>query len=165
MVGAEAYGKGEFTAALEHFLASNRLVPNRNVMFNIARAYEQLARFPDAYRYYIDATRGDAADAKLQKDVTTALARIAAKVAVISVETSPPGATVYLDRRELGSVGTAPSPLGLANGSYTVIAELAGYEPITQSNAIVMVGEARQLRLQLVRILGKAELVRGPGTR
>src|SRR3954469_15427337 len=97
MVGAEAYGKGEFTAALEHFLASNRLVPNRNVMFNIARAYEQLNRFPDAYRYYVDASRGDD---KLKIDVTAALARIAPKVAVITVETSPPGAAVYLDRKD-----------------------------------------------------------------
>jgi tetratricopeptide (TPR) repeat protein len=79
-VGAEAYSKGEFTAALEHFLASNRLVSNRNVMFNIARAYEQLGRYPDAYRYYIDATR-DAPDGKLQKDVATALARIGSRVA------------------------------------------------------------------------------------
>src|SRR5215467_8986007 len=67
-VGAEAYSKGEFTSALEHFLASNRLVSNRNVMFNIARAYEQLGRFPDAYRYYVDASRGEASDSKLQKD-------------------------------------------------------------------------------------------------
>src|SRR5690242_20154607 len=57
--GAEAYRKGDFTAALEHFLASNRLVRNRNVMFNIARAYEQLSRFADAYRYYVDALGGE----------------------------------------------------------------------------------------------------------
>ena len=47
-MGAEAYSKGEFTSALEHFLASNRLASNRNVMFIIARAYEQLGRFPAA---------------------------------------------------------------------------------------------------------------------
>ena len=164
-VGAEAYAKANFTGALEHFLASNRLVPNRNVMFNIARAYEQLARFPDAYRYYIDATRGDAGDIRLQKDVTAALARIAGKVAVISIETSPPGATVYLDRKELGSVGTSPSLLGLQNGTYTIIAELAGYDPITQRNVVVATGETRQLRLELVRILGKVELAGEPGTR
>src|SRR5664279_50127 len=58
-IGAEAYKKGDFTGALEHFLTSNRLVPNRNVMFNIARAYEQLAHYPEAYRYYVDALRGE----------------------------------------------------------------------------------------------------------
>src|ERR1041385_7162485 len=130
-VGAEAYRKGEYTAALEHFLASNRLVSNRNVKFNIARAYEQLGRFPDAYRYYIDATRGDAGDGKLQRDVTAALARIGSRVAVMTIETSPPGATIFLDRRDLGSVGTSPAQLGLKAGTYTVIAEFPGYVPAT----------------------------------
>src|ERR1041384_4522376 len=156
-VGAEAYSKGEFTAALEHFLASNRLVSNRNVMFNIARAYEQLGRYPDAYRYYIDATR-DAPDGKLQKDVTTALARIGSRVAVIAVETTPPGATVFLDRRDLGSVGTSPSQLGLRAGTYTVIAELPGYEPATLADVKVATGEVQRLKVDRLRILGKVEL-------
>lgn len=163
-VGAEAYSKGELTAALEHFLASNRLVSNRNVMFNIARAYEQLARYPDAYRYYIDVTR-DAPDGKLQKDVATALARISARVAVIAVETTPPGATVFLDRRDLGSVGTSPSQLGLRAGTYTIIAELPGYEPLTLSRVHVSSGEVQRLKLDLVRILGKVEMAGEPGTR
>src|SRR5262249_6734806 len=50
-LGAERYQAGDFKGALEHFLASNRLVPNRNVLFNIARTYEQLKQSPDAYRY------------------------------------------------------------------------------------------------------------------
>src|SRR5258705_13040649 len=66
--GAEAYRKGDFTGALEHFLASNRLVRNRNVMFNIARAYEQLQRYADAYRYYVDALDGED-DAATRKTV------------------------------------------------------------------------------------------------
>src|SRR5678809_671487 len=66
-MGAESYTKGDFTSALQHFLASNRLVANRNVIFNIARAYEQLGLFPDAYRYYVDASRGDV-DARFKTD-------------------------------------------------------------------------------------------------
>ena len=163
-IGADAYSKGEFTVALEHFLASNRLVSNRNVTFNIARAYEQLGRFPDAYRYYVDAAR-DAGDGKLQRDVTNALTRIGSRVAVIAVETSPPGATVFLDRRDLGSVGTSPSQLGLKAGTYTVIADLAGFEPSTVGGVSIAIGETRRIKLELVRILGKVELSGEPGTR
>src|SRR4051794_19721012 len=164
-VGAEAYGKGEFTVALEHFLASNRLVPNRNVMFNIARAYEQLGRYPDAYRYYIDATRGDAVEARLQRDVAAALARIGSRVAVLTIETTPPGATIYLDRRDLGSVGTSPAQPRVRPGSYTVIAELPGFEPATLTGVAIAVGDARPVRLELTRILGQVELAGQPGTR
>ena len=41
-LGAARYRDGDFQGALEHFLASNRLVPNRNVSFNIARSFEKL---------------------------------------------------------------------------------------------------------------------------
>lgn len=163
-IGAEAYGKGDFTAALEHFLASNRLVPNRNVMFNIARAYEQLGRFPDAYRYYIDASRGDP-DAKLRSDITAALARIAPKVAVIVVETSPPGATIYIDRKDLGSVGTSPAQLGLRAGTYTIHAELPGYEPAVTSEIQVATGDAKSVKLDLTLITGQVKLTGAPGTK
>ena len=45
-LGAEAYQKGDYKGALEHFLASNRLVANRNVEFNIARTYERCRSTP-----------------------------------------------------------------------------------------------------------------------
>src|SRR5215203_2429774 len=51
-LGAKSYQTGDYLGALEHFLTSNRLVPNKNVLFNIARCYEQLHRYPDAYRAY-----------------------------------------------------------------------------------------------------------------
>lgn len=162
-MGAESYTKGDFTSALQHFLASNRLVANRNVMFNIARAYEQLGRFPDAYRYYVDASRGDV-DAKLKSDTAAALNRIAPKVAVILVDTTPPGATVFIDRKDLGSVGSSPAQLGLKAGSYTIIAELAGYEAATQTGVEVGVGESQKVTLELKRILGKVELGGPAGT-
>src|SRR6187401_3401236 len=58
-LGTERYEAGDFKGALEHFLVSNRLVPNKNVLFNIARTYEQLKRAPDAYRYYLLALEGE----------------------------------------------------------------------------------------------------------
>src|SRR5262245_54067040 len=127
-IGAEAYRKADFTTALEHFLASNRLVANRNVMFNIARSYEQLGKFPEAYRYYVDALRGEP-DQKIITTVEAAIERINPKVAVVEVNAQPSGAIVYLDRRDLGSVGTTPARLGLAAGTYKVLIEAQGYEP------------------------------------
>src|SRR5262245_11763724 len=83
-LGAERYRAGDFHGALEHFLASNRLVPNRNVMFNTARTYEQLQRYADAHRYYIDALAGET-DPRVQADIRAALARLAPNVAVLDV--------------------------------------------------------------------------------
>src|SRR5260370_2135420 len=58
-LGADRYKAADFRGALEHFLASNRLVPNRNVVFNIARSYEQLKQSADAYLYFTQALEGE----------------------------------------------------------------------------------------------------------
>lgn len=159
-LGAEAYARTDFRGALEHFLASNRLVPNRNVMFNIARAYEQLGRFPDAYRYYVDALRGES-DATVRGEVEAAIARVSPRVSVLEIESTPPGATVFLNRRDLGSVGTTPARLGLPTGRYSVIVELKGYHPIELGPFDVKVGSKTPVVADLRLIVG-ALRVEGP---
>ena len=51
---AKLYGQGKVEEALGEFLSSNRLVRNRNVIFNIARCFEELRKFNEAYRWYTE---------------------------------------------------------------------------------------------------------------
>jgi outer membrane receptor for ferrienterochelin and colicin len=156
-IAAEHYQKGEFRDALEHFLFSNRLVPNKKVVFNIARTYEQLQRYADAHRYYVDA-RAVETRAQTIADLDAAIKRIAPNVAVLRVESSPPGATIYIDRRDLGSRGRAPKPLALGEGKYTVIVELEGHEPATLENVEVKLGVETPLSVKLERIVGTVKV-------
>ena len=55
----------------------------------------------------------------------------------VRVESTPPGATVYLDNKACGAVGVTPWAGQLVNGSYTVIVELDGYMPGTQTINVV----------------------------
>jgi outer membrane receptor for ferrienterochelin and colicins len=151
--GIEAYRKGDYRTALEHFLASNRLVPNWNVIYNIARMYDQLGRYADAYRYYIDALDAGA-DAKTVVEIQSTLARIAPNVAVLRIESDPPGATIYLDRKDLGSRGRAPRPLAIAEGNYKVIVELDGYEPAYAEGVQAKIGSETAVPFKLKRIVG-----------
>src|SRR6476646_5540611 len=50
--GAELYRERRFGEALEAMVASNRLVPNANVVFNVAQIYELLDRPSDAFNWY-----------------------------------------------------------------------------------------------------------------
>ncbi len=152
-IAAEAYSKGDFRTALEHFLLSNRLVPNRNVVFNIARTYEQLRRFADAHRYYVDALDGET-NAATVSTIQDAVKRIAPNVAVLRVESDPPGATIYIDRKDLGSRGRAPKPLAIAEGKYKVIVELDGYEPATIDGIEAKIGGEAKVPFKLKRIVG-----------
>src|SRR4051812_42794226 len=129
-IAAEHYRTGDFRTALEHFLLSNRLVANKNVVFNIARTYEQLKRYADAHRYYVDALDGET-NPQTSATIQDAIKRIAPNVAVLRVESDPPGAIIYLERKDLGARGRAPKPLAVPEGKYKVIVELDGYDPVT----------------------------------
>ncbi|WP_437940447.1 TonB-dependent receptor domain-containing protein [Sorangium sp. So ce341] len=160
-LGRDSYKKGQFRAALEHFLASNRLVPNRNVVFNIALTYEELGRFADAHRYYDDALAGET-DPEIIAEVRAALERIAPRVAALQIVTSPPGATIYVDRKDLGARGTAPRRLALAEGRYRILVELGGYEPVAVEDTAVKLGQTKEVLIVLRRIVGTVRVdVRG----
>jgi outer membrane receptor protein involved in Fe transport len=152
-LATERYQAGDFRAALEHFLASNRLAPNRNVLFDIGRCYEALRQFPDAYRYYARALQGET-DPSARTLLEDALKRLAANVALLKVVTDPPGATLYLDRKELGQRGSGPQTLGLAPGTYRVLAEAPGYEDAISPPTEVKLGAATSVELKLSRVLG-----------
>ena len=48
--GNRAYQEKRFEDALSAYYLSNRLVPNRNVQFNIARCLDRMGRYDEAYR-------------------------------------------------------------------------------------------------------------------
>jgi outer membrane receptor protein involved in Fe transport len=156
-IAADHYQKGDYLGALEHFFASNRLVPNKNVVFNIARCYEQLRRFADAHRYYTEALEAEDRPQTAQQ-IQAAIARIAPNVALLEVTTTPPGATVYIDRKDLGSRGKAPRSLALPEGKYKVIAELDGYETATSEAIDVRLGKKVAVPLTLRRIVGSVDV-------
>jgi outer membrane cobalamin receptor len=162
-LGAVQYQQGNFEQALSHFLASNRLARNKNVLFNVARCYEQLRRFPEAHRYYtraLDAENNSSAAASIKQAMT----RIADRVALLEITTDPPGARIYLDRKDLGERGAAPQVMALPPRSYRVIAELDGYTDATSEPVKLELGKQRSVSLELTRIIGTVSVLGPPGT-
>ncbi len=156
-LGAEAYQRGDYRAALEEFLASNRLVPNRNVAYNIARCYEQLKQFPEAFRYYSVALVAEA-DEGARARIERSLAAIRKFIAVLEIETSPPGATIFIQRRDLGPRGNAPVALGLKSGDYLVLADLPGHHPARLEVRGLGAGDTRRITLVLEPLRGTLEI-------
>jgi outer membrane receptor for ferrienterochelin and colicin len=166
-LGAEAYQRGDYRGALEQFLTSNRLVPNRNVTYNVARCYEELRAFPEAYRYFSLAL-ADETDAAVRARIERALASLRQNVAVLEIQSEPPGATVFVERRDLGARGNTPLALGLKPGAYVVLAELPGYHPARAVVPALGVGQSRRVVLELEPILGRvtvADTARGARVR
>ncbi len=161
-LGAEQYQAGNFEVALSHFLASNRLARNKNVLFNVARCYEQLRRFPEAHRYYTRALEVET-NSVAAGSINQALTRIADRVALLQIETQPPGARIYLDRKDLGERGSAPQIMALPPRAYRVIAELDGYRDATSEAVTLRLGSKRSVELKLERIVGTVSVGGAPG--
>ena len=162
-LGADSYQRQEYKVALQHFLSSNRLVPNKNVLFNIARSYEQLKNFPAAFRYYSQALESETEhDAQIR--ISKALGQIKQYVMVLRVTTRPAGATLYIDRKDLGARGTSPERLGLSPHAYKLFAEYPGYEPASAEIPAAAPGEEVAVHLDLKPILGEVTFIGEAGT-
>lgn len=158
--GAELYAKRDYQGALSEFFTSNRLVHNRNVVFNIARTLEQLGRVEEAYRYYASMLDEPLPDAD-KRDVEASLRRLSSKVALVRVESDPPGANIYIDRRDLGVVGQTPRTLALPPRPAKVILELAGHYPEEKSISPAT-GRMVTVKLPLPTIYGHVSLALTP---
>ena len=139
----------------------DRLAPNKNVIFNIARAYEQLGQFPEAWRHYSDYVALET-DPERKKGAEDALARIQSKVALLKVQTRPEGAVIYVDRKNLGARGVTPRSLALEPGEHTIIAELDGYEVAESKPVNVTLGGESVVIIDLRQILGTVSLEGSP---
>lgn len=160
-LGADRFRAQDYKGALEHFLASNRLVPNRNVVANIAATYAALKQYPEAFRYYTQAREAET-DAAQKASLERALGKVAPLVAVLRVVTPVPGATVYIDRKDLGPRAQTPALLGFGKGKVTVLAEAEGFESGVREGVILELGKETLVEFRLARVTGTVKVTGTP---
>jgi hypothetical protein len=72
----------------------------------------------------------------------------------VKVDSAPPGATVYIDRKELGPVGVTPYTNNqIKDGSYLLIIELEGYQPATRTIKVVRSRKLQEVFIPLIKKL------------
>src|SRR6266545_3498741 len=159
-LGNTLFRAGRFDDALVEFFTSNRLAHNRNVVFNIARSYEALARYEEAYRYYAEYIAEEP-----NKDERSAAVRrlkeLEPRVALLRIESDPPGATIYLDRKDLGGRGETPLLIAVPPGRVKVLFDYRGYKPDAVSAEAVR-GRSVEVRSQLELIVGRLRISSHP---
>lgn len=153
-LGRQLYERRHYGEALEHFIASNRLVPNPRVVFNIAQTYEVLQRYPEAFNWYETYLTTPGLDESTLRTARTAQAAVARRVAIVAIETSPAEADLFVDRFELGSVGRSPRRIAVPAGRHFVRARRAGYRDASSAELDLRAGTASEVSLTLERIEG-----------
>jgi tetratricopeptide (TPR) repeat protein len=126
--GVAAYREGKFYDAVAIFLQTQRVYPDTQLCFNVARAYENLGNGSAALRYYRDYLRqadrpsdGDEVRERVRKLEQQLAQRGVQQLTVLS---APESATVLLDGKP---VGIAPWTGETYPGKHRLVVTLDGY--------------------------------------
>lgn len=126
--GVSAYREGKFYDAVAIFLQTQRVYPDTQLCFNIARAYENLGNASAALRYYRDYLRqadrpsdGEEVRERVRKLEQQVALRGVQQLTVIS---TPESATVVLDGKP---VGIAPWTGETYPGKHRLVLTLEGH--------------------------------------
>lgn len=152
--GSESFARERYEQAVKAFTLAYELYPKAVIaLYNIAKSYERLGdgekcityfdRYLDAYRKANK--RNDPPDIK-DIENTKLKCKLGTKIE-LTIETDPIGAAVYVDDKDK-LLGTTPYKLRLDAGTYNMLLESSGYEPLEQKIE-VRAGEARRLSFKL----------------
>ncbi len=117
----------ELEAALADYFASLRLVRSRNVVFNASIALEMLDRLDEAWAFLAEYLAVPGLSDAERAAGTERLDALRPRVAVLRVTSTPPGAEIWVDRRDLASRGRTPVEVAVAPGEHRLYLRRAGH--------------------------------------
>ncbi len=129
--GVRSFRAGHYTDAIAYFRAAFQLGGPPSELWNIVRCREGMddiegaAAGIDEYVAQKDVLPQDRADAAREGQA------LRARTSVLTVTTSPPGASVSIDGK--AAPGSTPLSIDLRAGSHTVVVQHGGYLPTSQS--------------------------------
>lgn len=157
-LGRQAFRSGRLNQALSYFMLSNRLSENRNVMYNIGLIYEELGNETAAYRWYFRAWDEEQPEDQVTVRAKANLERLRQRVGIAELVSDPPGAKIYVQRKNLGQVGTTPLDFPLPPGNYVFIFEKPGYELLTLEPRTLEAGKEESVEVALTPIVGTVRI-------
>jgi hypothetical protein len=149
-----AYARGDYEAALADFFALARIAPSQGTLYNVAICAELTHRDALAYDALDRYLAGPPDDATRMADARARLRAMSARLALVHVTSSHPGATIWVDRRELGAAGTAPDTLVLTPGLHLVeLTHPAAFD--ARAEVVAENGVTREVHLDMVPRTGR----------
>jgi len=128
--GKKLVALGKYDEALDKFQSALKLFPLSNAIFNVGSMYYTLRRYEEAYPYLNETLRAPL-DSRQRQIVLTYIENVLAQLRLshseTTVETSPPGATITIDGKELPF--KTPSKLLVPFGAADMNVTLEGFKP------------------------------------
>lgn len=160
-VGRRAFAQRRYERALESFLRAQRAAPSPRGLYNIAVCARLAHRDALAFTSFEQLLARSDLDAALRADAAAQRDALAGTLALVRVESDPPGATIYVDRRDLGAYGTTPTTLALPPGAHQIELTREHHEGATVT-VEASVGQTREARAALSRHAGVVRVEASP---
>lgn len=125
--GVDLIKSSEVRKGLNEMLISNRLAPNPNTLLNVARSLEYLEYYEYAYLVYDEYLRESSISEADRDQAMRAFKKVGQRVARLFVETDPPNAVIYVDRKTLGKYGETPRRIATQPGRHRIILTAPNY--------------------------------------
>ena len=145
--GRGAARRRALEGALADYLQSLRIVRSKNTVYNLAVCYEQLGRNEDAFDAFAEYLRADINEAE-RTEATRRLEAVRPRVAVLQIGSAPPGAEVYVDRRDLAARGRTPLSIATTAGQHRIFVVREGFGP-AESEIEAVVGQTARHSVDL----------------
>ena len=136
--GRAHYTAGDFAEALRAFLHAHRIAPSPTTLFNVALTAQLSGEDQLAWSSFESYRATAPEDAPQRADAASRQRAVEARVAVLTITTEPPGAQVFVDRREYGVRGVTPVRVAVLPGAHRILLEATRYAP----RSVHVTGEA-----------------------
>ena len=131
----QAFAERRYATALQYFLLVDRATPSPGAAYNVAVTAQTAGELKLAVAYLMSYLESQDTDATRRADAEQRAATLRAGLALVRVESEPPGATLYVDQREYGSYGKTPRTIAVEPGEHRLLLDLPGHHSATASVA------------------------------
>jgi len=159
--GMELFDKGDYEGALAYFQKAGEVKESAQVIFMIAKCYDSMYKFRDAYEYYKKYLGFKGKEKKNEKEAQEAIARIEGMSVILKVITEPSGAKVFLDGNEVTFQQTPVVTEVKGGKKVEVKIKKEGFEDYVTTVEIPFGGESR-VEAKLVPLKGEKKGASAP---
>lgn len=160
-VGRRAFAQRRYERALASFLRAQRAAPSPRGLYNIAVCARLAHRDALAFTSFEQLLARSDVDDALRTDALAQRDALARTLALVTIESDPPGATIYVDRRDLGAYGTTPATLALPPGPHQIELVRENHDGATVG-VEASTGQTRHARATLPRHVGRVRVDASP---
>ncbi|HEV8325834.1 MAG TPA: PEGA domain-containing protein [Myxococcota bacterium] len=127
--GDKAFAKGDYEAALDAYQKAFELDPEPLALERIGQSHAALRHYADARDAFLKLLEL-APKGKKHKEIEALVTELSIVLETrLRVDSDPPGATVYIDSKTSGAVGTTPFEINVVPGPKRLYVELADHAP------------------------------------